>query len=53
MNIISKNLKNVIKNKIKILITPIYYNLVDSIVDNIGNNDFDFSNYAFFHYNLS
>ena len=48
MNIISKNLKNVIKNKIKILITPIYYNLVDSIVDNIGNNDFDFSKYFSF-----
>ena len=48
MNIISQNLKNIIKNKIKILITPIYYNLVDSIVDNIGNNDFDFSKYFSF-----
>ena len=45
MNIISQNFKNALKNKIKILITPIYYNLIDSIVDNIGNNNFDFSKY--------
>ena len=35
MNIISQNLKNVLKNKIKILITPIFYNMVDFIVDNL------------------
>ena len=50
MNIISQNFKNALKNKIKILITPIYYNLIDSIVDNIGNNNFDFSKYfSLFH----
>ena len=48
MNIISQNFKNALKNKIKFLITPIYYNLVDSIVDNIGNNNFDFSKYFSF-----
>ena len=35
MNIISQNLKNVLKNKIKILITPTLYNMVDFIVDNL------------------
>lgn len=34
-NIISQNLKNVLKNKIKTLITPILYNSVDFIVDNL------------------
>lgn len=36
MNIsISQNLKNVLKNKIKILISPILYNTVDIMVDNL------------------
>jgi len=34
-NIISQNLKNVLKNKIKIAISPILYNSVDFIVDNL------------------
>lgn len=33
MNIISQNLKNVLKNKIKILINPILYKFVDLLVD--------------------
>ena len=32
---ISQNLKNVLKNRIKILITPILYNTVDFLVDNL------------------
>ena len=32
---ISQNLKNVLKNKIKILISPILYKTIDSIVDNL------------------
>lgn len=48
MNIISQNLKIVLKNKIKLLITPIYYNLIDTMVDNIENKDFDFSKYFSF-----
>ena len=35
MNIITQNFKNVLKNKIKILISPILYKTVDTIVDNI------------------
>lgn len=36
MNIsISQNLKNVLKNRIKILISPILYNTVDILVDNL------------------
>ena len=35
INIISQNLKNVLKNKIKILINPILYNMADFIVDNL------------------
>lgn len=38
-NIISQNLKNVLKNKIKTLITPILYNSVDFIVDNLFDNN--------------
>ena len=38
-NIISQNLKNVLKNKIKTLITPILYNSVDFIVDNLFANN--------------
>lgn len=37
-NIISQNFKNVLKNKIKILISPILYKNVDNIVENIFNN---------------
>lgn len=37
-NIISQNFKNVLKNKIKILISPILYKTVDNIVENIFNN---------------
>lgn len=32
---ISQNFKNVLKNKIKILITPILYNTVDFLIDNL------------------
>lgn len=39
INSISQNLKNVLKNKIKILITPILYNSVDFIVDNLFDKD--------------
>lgn len=39
LNTISQNLKNVLKNKIKILITPILYNTVDFIVDNLFSKD--------------
>ena len=36
MNIsISQNFKNVLKNRIKILISPILYNTVDILVDNL------------------
>ena len=36
MNIsISQNLKNVLKNRIKILISPILYNTVDILVENL------------------
>ena len=41
-NSIPRNLKNVLKNKIKILLDPILYNTVDFIVDNLiqpNNND--------------
>src|SRR5574344_1275330 len=34
-NIISQNFKNVLKNKIKILISPILYKTIDNIVENI------------------
>ena len=36
---ISQNLKNVLKNKIKILISPILYKTVDFIVDNLLVDD--------------
>ena len=36
---ISQNFKNVLKNKIKILISPILYKTVDTIVDNIFNTE--------------
>lgn len=45
MSIISQNLKIAVKNRIKILITPIFYNLIDELIDNIGKDDFDFSKY--------
>lgn len=32
---ISQNLKNVLKNKIKFIISPIFYELVDFMVDNL------------------
>ena len=35
MNSISQNLRNVLKNRIKTLISPILYNLVDFMVDNL------------------
>lgn len=35
MNSISQNLRNVLKNKIKILINPILYNMIDFMVDNL------------------
>ena len=34
-NSIPQNFKNVLKNRIKILITPILYNTVDFLVDNL------------------
>lgn len=34
-NIISQNFKNVLKNKIKILISQILYKTIDNIVENI------------------
>ena len=39
MNIISQNLRNVLKNRIKTLISPILYNLVDFMVDNLFVED--------------
>ena len=37
---ISQNLQNVLKNKIKILINPVLYNMIDLMVDNLFvNND--------------
>ena len=40
MNSITQNFKNVLKNKIKVLINPILYNTIDFIVENIlTNND--------------
>lgn len=36
---ISQNFKNVLKNKIKILISPILYKTIDNIVDNIFNTE--------------
>ena len=39
---ISQNLKNVLKNRIKILISPILYETIDTIVDNLFlQNDFN------------
>ena len=35
MNSISQNLRNVLKNRIKILINPILYNMIDFMVDNL------------------
>lgn len=37
MNIISQNLNIALKNRIKILITPIFYNLIDEMIDNSAN----------------
>ena len=42
---ISQNLKNVLKNKIKILISPILYKTVDFIVDNLLVDDNSSSKY--------
>ena len=53
MNIISQNFKNVLKNKIKSLIIPNLYSLIDSFVDNLScniNGNFD---YLSFIYNSS
>ena len=41
MNIISQNFKNVLKNKIKLLIAPILYQFVDQLVDNFGSNAYN------------
>ena len=38
---ISQNLKNVLKNRIKILISPILYNMVDFIIDNLFATDLE------------
>ncbi len=38
MNSISQNLRNVLKNRIKTLISPIFYNMVDFAVDNLFSN---------------
>ena len=45
MNIISQNFKNVLKNKIKILITPTLYRFVDILIDNFSLDTNDSSNY--------
>ena len=50
MNIISQNFKNVLKNKIKIIISSTLYKYVDILVDNFSfshgnnNNYFNFIN---------
>lgn len=53
MNIISYNFKNVLKNKIKSLIIPNFYSLIDYFIDNLPlsiNGNFD---YFSFIYNAS
>ena len=47
MNSISQNLRNVIKNRIKTLISPIFYNMVDFSVDNLFSN-YDSDKYLYF-----
>ena len=47
MNIISQNFKNVLKNKIKILITPVLYQLVDSIIDSFSFDNSNYNNYFY------
>ncbi len=44
-NSISQNFKNVLKNKIKVLISPILYKSVDFIVDNLMSPNIDSNNY--------
>lgn len=45
MNIISQNFKNVLKNKVKILITPTLYRFVDILIDNFSLDTNDSNNY--------
>ena len=45
MKIISQNLKNVLKNKIKILINPILYKFVDLLVDTFSFDTNTSTNY--------
>lgn len=45
MNIISQNFKNVLKNKIKILITPTLYHFIDLLVDSFSFDSNTSSNY--------
>lgn len=45
MNIISQNFKNVLKNKIKILITPTLYSFIDLLVDNFSFCNNNSTNY--------
>ena len=47
MNIISQNFKNVLKNRIKILITPVLYQLVDSIIDSFSFDNSNYNNYFY------
>ena len=47
MNSIPQNLGNVIKNRIKTLISPIFYNMVDFSVDNLFSN-YDNDKYLYF-----
>lgn len=47
MNSIPQNLRNVIKNRIKTLISPIFYNMVDFSVDNLFSN-YDSDKYLYF-----
>lgn len=47
MNIISQNFKNVLKNRIKILITPVLYQLVDSLIDSFSFDNNNYSNYFY------
>lgn len=45
MNIISQNFKNVLKNRIKILISPIMYQFVDLLIDNFSFDNSTYGNY--------
>ena len=50
MNSIPQNLRNVLKNRIKILINPILYNLIDFTVDNLFVENAENMYFSFFLY---